>query len=427
MSNYLIRQGQKWSVKVAIPADVQHVFEKRAFKQSLKTSNKTVAISRSAPLIAEFKDEIEKARGNPAKHLEEYLTDVQAHLRTARGNSDTEPDTISGIEAEVLDRLVQANGAQQPEDLSEEDEERVLATYKIVTGQVTSFAGPLEDYLKSRKVEPRTLAKERLAVTEFVETCTTIQKVNRKAVKNYVRKLSGERGLKNKTIRDRLSFLGVYWKWLAYQDYVPENAPNPFAGIELPKENRKDRAEEKRLAFTQRDIRKLHTAINANGSEALKSAFLIAIYTGCRIEEIASLTVTDVSDDVISIRRSKTEAGNRDIPIHDAIKPLMEELRAGGGNFLFPELTEDKYGGRSGVIGHEFTKIKTDLKFDRRYVFHSLRKTVATLMEQAGVPEGVAADILGHLKKTLSYGVYSGGSSMEQKSEAVLKLDYGLS
>ncbi len=37
-----------------------------------------------------------------------------------------------------------------------------------------------------------------------------------------------------------------------------------------------------------------------------------------------------------------------------------------------------------------------------------------------------SADILGHQKKTMSYGVYYGGSSMEQKREAVLKLDYGL-
>ena len=39
-------------------------------------------------------------------------------------------------------------------------------------------------------------------------------------------------------------------------------------------------------------------------------------------------------------------------------------------------------------------------------MFHSLRRTVATLLEDAGVPEGIAADILVHEKKTLSYGLY---------------------
>jgi hypothetical protein len=40
------------------------------------------------------------------------------------------------------------------------------------------------------------------------------------------------------------------------------------------------------------------------------------------------------------------------------------------------------------------------------------------------VPEGVAADILGHEKKTLSYGLYSICSSMHRKIEAIEKLAY---
>jgi hypothetical protein len=53
---------------------------------------------------------------------------------------------------------------------------------------------------------------------------------------------------------------------------------------------------------------------------------------------------------------------------------------------------------------------------------------VATLLERAGVPEGVAADILGHEKRgaTMSFGLYSGGSSMEQKRAAIEKLVYPL-
>jgi Domain of unknown function (DUF6538) len=55
-----------WSVKVAIPKGIQPAFGgKRAFKQTLKTADKATAIFRSAPLIAQFKDAIEKARGNP--------------------------------------------------------------------------------------------------------------------------------------------------------------------------------------------------------------------------------------------------------------------------------------------------------------------------------------------------------------------------
>jgi hypothetical protein len=43
------------------------------------------------------------------------------------------------------------------------------------------------------------------------------------------------------------------------------------------------------------------------------------------------------------------------------------------------------------------------------HVFHSISKTVVTLLENAGVSENVAADIVGHEKPRITYGLYSGG------------------
>ena len=42
-----------------------------------------------------------------------------------------------------------------------------------------------------------------------------------------------------------------------------------------------------------------------------------------------------------------------------------------------------------------------------------------TLWRQAGVPEGITADIVGHEKATITYGLYSGGTSIEQRLEAM--------
>ena len=47
-----------------------------------------------------------------------------------------------------------------------------------------------------------------------------------------------------------------------------------------------------------------------------------------------------------------------------------------------------------------------------------------TKLEQAGIPESITADIVGHEKKTMTYGLYSGGSSMAQKIEAIEKINY---
>ena len=56
-------------------------------------------------------------------------------------------------------------------------------------------------------------------------------------------------------------------------------------------------------------------------------------------------------------------------------------------------------------------------------MFHSIRKTAATTFEQAGVPERIIADILGHEKHTMTYGLYSGGTSVTQRQEAVAAIE----
>jgi hypothetical protein len=42
-----------------------------------------------------------------------------------------------------------------------------------------------------------------------------------------------------------------------------------------------------------------------------------------------------------------------------------------------------------------------------------------TMFEQAGVNENIAMDIVGHEKPNLTFGHYSGGTSMEQKYDAI--------
>ena len=55
-----------------------------------------------------------------------------------------------------------------------------------------------------------------------------------------------------------------------------------------------------------------------------------------------------------------------------------------------------------------------------------IRRTVATILENAGVPESVSADILGHDMPSMTYGLYSGGATLETKTEAIEKIRYPL-
>lgn len=80
-----------------------------------------------------------------------------------------------------------------------------------------------------------------------------------------------------------------------------------------------------------------------------------------------------------------------------------------------------KYGERSQPIGKRFGRLKADLGFDARYVFHSIRKTVAALFQDAGCKEEVAADIVGHMKPTMTYGLYAGETRMDLRAKWLAK------
>lgn len=117
--------------------------------------------------------------------------------------------------------------------------------------------------------------------------------------------------------------------------------------------------------------------------------------------------------------------GIREVPLHPAIKDLVKGLvETSEDGYLLSGLTMNKYDDRSNAIGKRFGRMKTKLGFGRSHVFHSIRKTVVTLMENAGVSENIAADVVGHDKPRITYGLYSGGSELAIKSEALSKVAY---
>lgn len=77
--------------------------------------------------------------------------------------------------------------------------------------------------------------------------------------------------------------------------------------------------------------------------------------------------------------------------------------------------------GRSAAVGRfvATSRLNDALGFGEQQVFHSIRKTLVTMLEDAGVSENLAADIVGHEKPRITYGLYSGGASLATKAEAL--------
>ena len=125
----------------------------------------------------------------------------------------------------------------------------------------------------------------------------------------------------------------------------------------------------------------------------------------------------------LRIRQAKTQAGVRFVPLHPAIAPVVDRLiEESGDGFLILSEAKNQFDQRSPGLSKRFGRLKKELCFGPELVFHSLRKTVTTKLEQAGVIADVPADIVVHEKQTMTYGLYSGGTSMAQKMGAVSKI-----
>jgi integrase len=74
----------------------------------------------------------------------------------------------------------------------------------------------------------------------------------------------------------------------------------------------------------------------------------------------------------------------------------------------------------SKAFGH-YTR-KLDLG-DKRQTFHSLRKTFTEVMEEAEVPESTTKLLIGHARKSLTYGLYSKGERVKLR-KSINKLRY---
>lgn len=266
------------------------------------------------------------------------------------------------------------------------------------------------------------------SITKFEKAVKKpIQQIEARDVQRWIETLISPAegaGLSPKTVNRHLSEIRNYWRWMQSHQLVNEDH-NPFSArrVRAPADRRKAK-DEMRQRFRPDEIVALWDAAEKKGDFTLAAVVKIAAYSGARIEGVASLKVTDLrtdSDTKIPFMRmtDKTIAGDRCIPVHRKISELVKELsgKADKDGYLIPSEAKNKYEERGQPIGKRFGRLKSSLGLDNRYVFHSIRKTVAHLFETIECPEGVAKDIIGHAKTDLTYGLYSGETRIDHRAQ----------
>lgn len=403
-----------WYATLKVPPDVQEKVGKTKFKKSLGTSDKRRAQELAAPLVALWKAQIRQAKGQGDAVYEEAIRWRQAYEAARReGDADL---------LEVMPTLI-SDKAEQIEE--QRGEHMALQFAAIAQGLKTPAKLHFDAWRASIiNLAQKTQDQAEKDVQRLVDEFVTLEAITPVAARDWVQRMQAA-GSSESSLKRMMSFWRSYWRYLGSIAAVPPGS-FPFT-VEMIQRRRESRGRrgDTWLPFPADRVPSLWAAAEARGDTALAHLIKLGAYTGARIEELCSLRAEHVDDSALHITDAKTPAGIRDVPIHPSISDLVIALKeASSDGYLLSGLTFNKYGDRSNAIGKRFGRLKADLGFGEQHVFHSLRKTVVTLLEDAGVSENLAADIVGHEKPRITYGLYSGGASLATKAAALSKVRY---
>jgi len=227
------------------------------------------------------------------------------------------------------------------------------------------------------------------------------------------------------TINNRLSLIQSFFIWLLKHEYIEKNPAHSL----IIRERRGDVVV--REAFTVADISLLKTKILPLKGKAKQVdkywITLLALYTGARIGEIAGLTVRDIKtiDGIPCIniadnddRTLKTTSSIRTIPIHSQIidAGFLDFVTTKNGNLF-------SYGSNANTSKWFNRMAKNDYP-GRKVVFHSLRHTVASVLQTENIEKEKISALLGHTQESVTLSVYGKGYSAKQMQDVVETLTY---
>jgi len=436
MPSYLVKQGNQYWARFQVPADVQDAFGKREHWDRLNTGDLKQAQARVGRYLSDFRARVLQARGKSDAVVKDGLawrkiiadTEDEFASEAVDAALATAADKYAPGGRKVVRRAAELfNDGNFGTALIELGGPKAQTFVDIALDGKLPLAPLVAPWHVVRKteVEPKTADMDRTAVERFVAAFPLSSDVTPPRVAAWVEKRKTDGEVSAATLQREVSGLRNFWSYLKGRGEVAKEGPDPFAGLRF-KAKAKDTTRSKRQRFLPDEVAALYREAMARKDDDLADLIALAAYTGARREELCALSVPEVVKGWIKISDAKTEAGVREVPVHPRIESILKR-RIGNrkAGYLFVGLDTDKYGNRGDAVGKRFGRLRTDLGYEAIKTFHSIRHTFSRTLEEAGVPENLTADLMGHAKTTMSYGVYSGrGATKPLLGDAIRKLAY---
>jgi integrase len=307
------------------------------------------------------------------------------------------------------------------------------------------------DYLSELLGEGFNFASMDVAKARYIKETLSVTPANRRKMKQTRDlplmaqiEVEGVAKLSVGSINKYLQCYSTLYSWAVKNGYIDKN---PFEGLSIKD---KGRDKKKRDWFRPEQIKAMLAELD-KGKDGLADndmkywGALIGIYTGARLNEIASLTVNDIKHDADTgiwffdindedeKKRLKTHAATRHVPVHSALlkRGFLEYVERvskmdGEDTRLLYALT---YSAKEGW-GRKLTRWFSNTFLPRLGLkkadtsFHSLRHSTITVMRRGGVDNPTVRALVGHEPDGVTEEVYTHGYELGQLKEAIERLDF---
>jgi hypothetical protein len=153
-----------------VPKDVRKVIRRRIFRQTLKTDSRSVAKRRAAPLIAQWKAEVARAREEPNHNDAKFWRDALRRAKTPEDRFTIE----TNLEAHVLDQGL------------DNTDPKAQRFYGEAFGTLVPATEYLEEWLSSSQVKGKTAKMRRVTIGRLSDKFPMLNDVSRKEVRRWV-------------------------------------------------------------------------------------------------------------------------------------------------------------------------------------------------------------------------------------------------
>ena len=440
---YLKKRHNVWWLRIRIPANAKELMGKTELWKNLKTRDLAEANMKKHKEIGLMYEEIAQALRDYEGIADKLSKEVQIskyaeYLREEKitsGGNDIEDTSIIKLDLleGKLDKVYDSKVAQailnsddpqwegqEPNSLAKKN---FIKSLKLTDQSYSSLSLVSKKFLAEeyKSLKNSSFRRKKTHIQNFINWTSDrdITKIDKKIVGEYITSIINKNNPAPATISNIVSNVGSLFSWAEGRGYI---VFNPFYNLKLPKKNkvsqgRKPWSDENIMTFLKSELIGVNEFI----------ATCVSLYSGMRLDEICNIQKTVINDNCFKVLEGKTKASRRKIPIHPVLKPLVERfLDSKEEVYLIKGIKSGGYDNtRSWNFQKKLTRLRQKLGMPEGVVFHTLRNTFATHMENLGIPRNHTSQIMGHKDSNMALDIYSAGLAIEPLVKSMKKLTYG--